>query len=1106
MTAPLDAFLASLDLERYTQLFVENEVDLDTLRILTEADLEELGVPFGPRKKLLTVLSAGRTGRGDPLSGATRERRHVTALFSDMVDFTVLASRLDPEELESVVKAYEDVCGAAIASYEGYVYNRLGDGIIAFFGFPLAQERSAERAIRTSLEIIERLDRLHVPPVGRIQARVGLAAGVVLVSPADKGATGITMNLAARLQSVAAPGQVVVSPRVQQLAGPVFDYRDLGELQLKGINEPVRASVVERVHRQEPGDAVVSASATVLVGRTSELAMLDQAWRTAQHGTGGVACVVGEAGIGKSRIVTTLCQSVAAEGVDPMVIQCSPYHEHSAYYPFADALRRLLDVGPETVPSVAIDSLVAMCERLGIDEYTRFLAHVMGLPDEQRFGRLDLTPRDEKERTVAGLVALMLALTRQGPTLVVVEDLHWADPSTLDTLDALVGGVHEAPILMVVTQRPEAALRWSDHPTTTLVEISRFGDVDAHALVRRLADGSLTPETVTAIVERADGVPLFLEELTATVRESSIDADGRWSTDDGTVAPLPHTLRDLLAVRLDRLGEAKEIAQLGAVIGRDFSQQLLRVVADQSDEMLEDRLGQLCRTGLVVIHPDGAWYTFKHALVRDAAYESLTVSRRRELHGRIADQLDGSPFVPPELVARHLAAAGRSSEAVDRWCEAGQVALGRFALAEAVAHCGAGLDLIPELAPGPGRELLELQLRSEMAPALVAIRGWAAPEVGTLLEPAVPLARAHHASDRMLPVLHGLWVHHMSAAQHQVALGWAEEQLAAARETGDEVLELTGHRSLMTSHFWLGDLTASMEHGDHIRSQYDADRHHHIAELTNADPYTADGSYRCQALWILGRPDQAREVSDEKDAFARRRNHPFDLCFALTIGALTFDYRGEPDELLARVEEAIRVGRVHRVPLMSETMAQIIVGIAWLRSGRIGASIDQISHSLEALRATGHRAWVPYVHAVLGEAVALGGDLDAGLAETERAIALMEAQGELVHLPEALRLDGWIRAQLGDTEGAQRSLQRSLHVARKQGARSWELRTSTTVAELLVERGDRVAADALLRPLFEGFSEGAGTSDHRRAAELLARTGAVSTPLTPHVDFRRGPS
>jgi class 3 adenylate cyclase len=1097
VTAPLDAFLASLDLERYTELFVENEVDLDTLRILTEADLEELGVPFGPRKKLLTVLAAGRTGRGDPLPGAQRERRHVTALFSDMVDFTVLASRLDPEELESVIKAYEEVCGAAIASYEGYVYNRLGDGIIAFFGFPLAQERSAERAIRTSLEIIERLEGLHVPAVGRIQARVGLAAGVVLVSPADKGATGITMNLAARLQTAAAPGQVAVSSRVQQLAGPVFDYRDLGELQLKGISEPVRAYVVEGVRRHEPGDPAVGASPAVLVGRERELAMLRRGWESAQRGLGGVACVVGEAGIGKSRIVAALCQNVAAAGVDPMVIQCSPYHEHSAYYPFADALRRLLDIGPETVPEAAIESLVAMCERLGCDDHARFLARVMGLPDEQRFGRLDLAPRDEKERTVAALVALVHAVARQGPTLAVVEDLHWADPSTLDTLDALVGGIHETPILMVTTQRPEAALRWSDQPTATLVEIGRFSDAEAHALVVRLADGSLTPETATAIVGRADGIPLFLEELTAAVQESGSTGE-RWAAGAGAAAPLPHTLRDLLAVRLDRLGEAKEIAQLGAVIGRDFSHDLLRVVADQSDEMLEDRLDQLCRTGLAVAHPDGAWYTFKHALVRDAAYESLTVSRRRELHGRIADQLDGSPFVPPELIARHLTAAGRSGEAVDRWCEAGQVALARFALAEAVAHYGAGLDLIPELLPGAAREMLELQLRSEMAPAFVAIRGWAAPEVGTLLAPAVPLARAHHASDRMLPVLHGLWVHHMSAAQHQVALGWAEEQLAAARETGDEVLELNGHRSLMTSHFWLGDLPASLEHGDHIRSRYDAERHHHIAELTNADPYTAEGSYRCQALWILGRPDLAREVSDEKDAFARRRKHPFDLCFALTIGALTFDYRGEPDELLARAEEAIRVGRVHRVPLMSETMAQILVGIAWLRSGRVGESVDQISHSLTALRATGHRAWVPYVHAVLGEALALGGDLPVGLEQTGKAISLMETHGELVHLPEALRLDGWIRSQLGDADRAQHRLQQSLDLARRQGARSWELRTSTTLAELLVERGDRVAADALLRPLIEGFTEGAGTADHRRAAKLLARAAQLGTADTAH--------
>ncbi len=322
---------------------------------------------------------------------------------------------------------------------------------------------------------------------------------------------------------------------------------------------------------------------------------------------------------------------------------------------------------------------------------------------------------------------------------------------------------------------------------------------------------------------------------------------------------------------------------------------------------------------------------------------------------------------------------------------------------------------IPQLPAGPDRDREELRLRSSAAPALVAVRGWASPEVAELLGPAVPLAEESRQPSAMLPVIHGLWVHHMSAGKHEVALGWARRQLALADEHDDEILELNGHRGLMTSHFWSGDLRGSLEHGDRIRERYDPERHGAIAEVTNADPYTADGSYRCQSLWMLGHPDQARAVSDEKDEFARRRNHPFDLCFALTIGALTFDYRGEPDELLARTDEAIRIGRHHRVPLMSEMMAQIITGIAWLRAGRVGESIDQIAGSLAALRGTGHRAWVPYVHAVLGEAMAVGGDLEGGRVEIVHAVRVDALAGRAC--PSAR---GRAPARVGDVEARRR--------------------------------------------------------------------------------------
>lgn len=1097
MSDDLRRFMTALSLERFMSLLDDNEVDLDTLRILTEAELQELGLPFGPRKMVVAALADERAGRAGRTPDEQRERRYLTVLFSDMVDFTALASSVDPEVLEAVMRVYEDVCVAAIERYDGYVHNRLGDGVLAFFGYPLAQERGAERAIRAANDILERLAVTPIAQLGqldRLHARVGVASGVVIMSPADGSATGDTINLASRLQNVAGTGQIAVSSRVRRLAGDVFEYRDIGEVALKGFPRPVRTYLVEGLRDAASSYDATHVELSPFVGRAAELDRLDAAWTDARVRSGRVACLIGEAGIGKSRVVRSVRDRVALDGATPVVVQCSPYHEHSAYFPVAEALRRLLAHRPGIDLGDALDALERLCEQLGRASDVALIAGVMGLPTD----RLDvpvMTPREHKERSVRAIVGLIEAVAERAPTLLIVEDLHWADPSTLDVLDALLAGIERLPLLVLITQRPEVPRRWESHPASVVVELQRFADHEARRLVADLVPTGLAPELVDVIVGRADGIPLFIEELATMVVEHQSDLAGLATPAVDHASVLPHTLRDLLANRLDRLGSAKAVAQLGAVIGRDFSADLLRLVNDHELAALDEHLVKLQRSGLAGPTGDGraGWWTFKHALVRDAAYESIPLARRTELHGRIAAALVDSPFTPPELIARHLTAAGRPDQALGWWREAGDRARDRFALAESVAHYTAGLELLPRLAPGPDRDRDELRLRSSCAPSLVAVRGWASPAVVELLSPAAPLAEESRDRDVMLPVLHGLWVHHMSAGEHDVALRWARRQLEVAHETGDEVLEINGHRGLMTSNFWLGNLADSLEHGDRIRERYDPERHASIAEVTNADPYTADGSYRCQSLWILGHPDRAREVSDEKDEFARRRNHPFDLCFALTIGAFAFEYCGDHEALLARTEEATRIGREHGVPLMSEMMAQIVTGIGWLRAGRVGESIDRIRTSLVALKATGHRAWVPYVHAVLGEAMAVDGDLSAGRDEIDHAIELMRLQGELVHLPEALRLKGWVSWQAGDRAAAETSLDRSIRLAVSQGARSWQLRSTTTLAELRADAGDNSVATGVLGPLLESFTEGADTADHRRAASMLRRA-TISIP------------
>ena len=554
---------------------------------------------------------------------------------------------------------------------------------------------------------------------------------------------------------------------------------------------------------------------------------------------------------------------------------------------------------------------------------------------------------------------------------------------------------------------------------------------------------------------------------------------------------IPATLRDSLTARLDRLGPAKALAQIGAAIGREFSYELLAALEPMPEAVLAAGLAPLVESGLAFqsgIAPH-AVYTFKHALVQDAAYDSMLKSRRQQLHQAIAATLEQrwpeTADSAPELLAQHYTAAGREEAAVPYWRRAGEVALKRFALAEAVAHLQAGLALVERLPAGPARERAELELRTLLAPALVAVRGWAAPEVGGLLEPALALARSLRHRESYLPLLHGLWVHHMSAGRHAEAMGWAHELLAADSAADDDLLEICGHRAAMTSHFWMGHLDSAREHGDRIRALYDLERHRPIAALTNNDPLTADGSYRAQYVWTLGYPDQALALSDAKDELARRRGHPFDLAFALTVGALAWDYTGRPEELLRRAEEAAEVGREHGLPLMSEVMAEIVAGIAWLRAGRVEESVERLQRSLGDLLRTGHRAWVPYVRAVLGEALARAGDPAAGLRSVEESLEQVERQDERVHLPEILRLQGWILSLQGKAEDAERSLRAAIEVARAQGTRSWELRAATTLARLLAARGERGKARALLTPVYGWFTEGFDTRDLTEARTLI---------------------
>jgi class 3 adenylate cyclase/tetratricopeptide (TPR) repeat protein len=1093
-------WLGRNDLGQYAQVFLDNEVDLATLRVLTDADLKELGLPFGPRKRLLAALRQDRPA--ESVMGVLTpegERRQLTVLFCDLVGSTELALQVDPELLETIVQKYEDACEACIGRYDGYVYRLLGDGVLAFFGFPLAHESEAARAIRAALEIVETISHLEVPAVERLAVRIGIATGIVVVAPGKRNVIGETMNLAARMQGVAEPGGIVVSDRVYRLAGGEFDYENLGELDLKGIAAPTRAYRVVGVSAAVSRfDAAVRETMSPLIGRAHEMEVLLARWRSVRNQrTGQAVLLSGEPGFGKSRIASALLERLKAEGARSLRFQCSPFYVNSAFYPIIANFERLLKFGRDESPDSKLDKLEALVVR----EYglplgdVQLVAAVLSVPHEQRYGSLGMTPRLVKEETIRVLVDIVKAAADAQPCLLLFEDMHWADPTTLEALGVLIERLGDVPLLAVLTHRPEFEPPWSRYPYVTALDLARLAPAQSRELISNLtARKALPDDLVEQIIAKTDGIPLFMEELTKTIIESGdlIDQADRYVYARPFLSvAIPETLRDSLMARLDHVAAVKRIAQVGAVIGREFGYELLAEIEMMGEAALVDVLERLVASELASCRgeiPESV-YTFKHALVQDTAYDSLLKSQRMTIHGKIAQALEKrwpeSRDTKPELLAHHYTAAGLFEAAAPYWKRAGELAMQRFALREAITHLNNGMMLIEKLPSGPRRDLMELELRTALGPAVVAQHGWGQGEVSRILEPAWSLAESLDHRPAYTPVLHALWVHYLCVDQLAVSLQTAEKLLAAGAAACDDGLECVGHRAAVGSYYWLGDFIAARRHGDALHAMYDLRRHWHIAQLTNTDPLTGDGIYRGQFLWMLGYPDQARAASNAKDEHARRRNHPFDLAFALTLGAQVFDYLCEPGELLRRTEEAERISRAHGVALLGEIMVEISRGIVSLRAGQAAESVGQLDKAIGRLTATGHRVWVRYLRALQGEGLALTGDLGGARALIDESIAQTERGEERVHYAELLRLRGWVLMLQNRPEEAEASLRAAIDVARGQKAKSWELRSAITLAHLLAERGDRVAAREALANIYGWFTEGFGTRDLQAAKVLL---------------------
>jgi class 3 adenylate cyclase/predicted ATPase len=1106
----LERWLVPLGLVQFAPALRANDVDLKILPELSEADLERLGLSLGQRKKLLKAAAslpqssalAGPSAAPAPSLSAvsSAERRQLTLMFCDLVGSTALSAGLDPEDLREVIGAYHRCVAETVARFDGFVAKYIGDGALLYFGHPQAHEDDAERAVHAGLALIDAVDQLQASE--RLQVRIGIGTGLVVVGDLigsgeaqERAVVGETPNLAARLQALGESNTIVVDLTTRHLLGGLFEYRDLGTVAIKGFPQPVQAYQVLRSSVVESRfEAFHSAGLTPLVGREEEIELLLRRWQRAISGEGQV--VPAEPGVGKSRLVVALQEKLQAEPYSRLRCFCSPHHQSSALYPVIRQLGRAAGFTQDDPPAVKLDKLEALlADAATAAEDLPLLAELLSLPSD-RYGLVPLSPQAKKERTLQALLRQVEDLSQRNPVLMVFEDVHWIDPTSLELLQVTADRVQQLPVVLLLTFRPEFPPPWVGQPHVTMLTLGRLNRRDTTALVERVVGDKVLPRAVVhEIVDRTDGVPLFVEELTKAVLEAGAgegDAKAVLSRISPGPFAVPATLHASLLARLDRLGpDAKEIAQTGAAIGREFSDDLIRTVSRLPDAPLQSALEQLAASQLIFRRGSSA-YSFKHALVQDTAYGTLPRSKRQPLHARIARALEEKfpdiAATQPEVLAHHFTEADLTENAVAYWRKAGQRAAERSAHAEAIAHLRNGLIVAERVADPAERARRELDLQLVLAPVLIATKSWSAPEVEQAYLRARDLCRQAGDVAQLFTVSWGLWLVYQQRCEFKTARDLLDELFAVARQSADPALLLQAHHAAWTTLLSLPELTACRAHLKAGLALYrpDAYRAHkflygsHDAGVCNR--YTA-----AAALWPLGFPEQSLAMAREAVSMARELSHPFSLVLALVFAAMIYQHRREAEPALKHAEAAIAVCAEHSIAPHLAAAGSILRGWAIALRGQAVEGIAEIRDGLAAVQPTGVRIRRPYYLALLAEAAAWAGEFEQGLTALAEAAAAVEETGERRWEAEIYRLIGelTVARRDGDRTEAAACFRRALDVASRQSAKALELRATTSLAQLWRDQGKQQQAHDLLAPVYGWFTEGFDTPDLRKASALL---------------------
>jgi class 3 adenylate cyclase len=1096
----LPEWLNEQGLEQYASVFADNDIDFDILSDLSESDLEKLGLSFGHRRKLLKALAVLQPAPSQPetlpapLETKAAERRQVTVLFSDLVGSTALANEIDPEDMSALIKRYQDVCAGAIARFDGFIAKFMGDGVLAYFGYPQAQEDAAERSVYAALAIIDGLSQLQGTDGQALQTRIGIATGLVVIGDIigtgvsrEHSIVGETPNLAARLQTLAEPNSVLVSQSTHHLLGRQFDYQSLGEQTLKGFANPVQVwRVVSEAVVASRFAAGHFARTGPFVGRVQEMELLLDRWRLARDGEGQVVFLSGEPGMGKSCIVDALYERIVGDSYYHLIFQCSPYHTNSALHPVISQLERSAGFALEDSAAAKLEKLEALLSATdNLSDFTRSLfADLLSIPLDESYPLLDLQPAQRKAATIAAIVHQLTQLAEQKPVLFLLEDAHWIDPTTQELVSRVIDGIAATRVLVLLTARPEFLSPWTGRDHVTSLALSRLSKTQCAELIAGVAtDGMLNRAMVEDIVAKTDGVPLFIEELTKAIMESA--------TPDRPAVPA--TLHDSLMARLDRLGAAKEIAQVASVIGQQFSYALLQAVAPPSAGDVAAGIARLVDAGLAFpqSRANEPSYSFKHALMRDVAYDNLLRARRQQIHGRVARVLEEHfPAVAesePELLAQHFGQAGLVDSACTYYERAGDRAAARSSFAEAVAHFSAGLSQADQLQESPDRSRRELALLLKLGPAFAIMKGPQSPEAEEVYGRAHKIGTILGDETGLFKATWGLWMAANVGRNLERARDRAQELVTLAQHSTDQNLLLEAFHCRWSTAYFRGDVATALKDSREGIERYDPARHSWMGPVFGGhDPGVCAHQVHAATLCLSGFIGEGNERFEQALSLAERLKQPHSLAFALQNGMLISQLSGDPKAVERVGERLIELADKYNFPPL-RAHARLLCG--WARALGQDAEAGLEMMEAEFPRASAIGPLFRYYAALLAEARAKFGKISEALAVLRWALDTVTEPGIGFCVPELYRLQGvcLLRLDLDNEEEAMTSLQMAVDLAKQQNAALFQLKAAIDMANAANSMGQPERGLQPLRDLCASLPEGFDAPVLAEATQLLSR-------------------